>query len=210
MMDGTASLESAIVYLHREATLARSECEYEDFSISIKVLALIRDGWATGPGLFDLACGYAVGLPHSKVFYKRAKRAAFQRQHLLRLIPDYDASSEMPPEDDPTERRRFYGNRFTGRLCDLGGEAVPQNDPTTTRETNANYAAASGRVGDWPEAHDCQSVPTLASAADDPGLLTSYSRERPWRISSDAQKRAWAARHKRRETRAGVMAYFGA
>jgi hypothetical protein len=211
-MDGTAvlTLEHAIVYVYGESKLARSENEYEDFSISIKVLALLRDGWSAGPGLFDLACGYAIGLPHSKVFYKRTKRAEYQHKQFMRLIPDYDYSNETPPEDDPTDgRRRFYGNRFTGRLCDMGTAPGSPHDATTTRETDANYAAAGGRMGDWPEAHDCQSVPSSECAADRPGVLDAYRGIAPNRSSSPEQIRAFA-RFKRRETRAGVMAYFGA
>jgi hypothetical protein len=53
--DGPAILDSAIFYLHREAQLARSENEHEDFCISLRMLALLRDGWPGGPGILDVA-----------------------------------------------------------------------------------------------------------------------------------------------------------
>jgi hypothetical protein len=225
-MDGIAILESASIYLHGEAQLARSENEHEDFSVSIKVLALLREGWSEGPGLFDLACGYAIGLPSSKIFYKRAKRAAFQHQQFLRLIPDYDYSNEKPPEHDQTDgRKRFYGNRFTGRLCDMGTSPVSPDDPTTTSEPTTNYAAAGGRVGDRPEAYGCQSGPYSERAAGRPGGPDAYRGSAPKRISSAAQisaqisfVRDWSsaafkreyARLKRRELADAGTAYFGA
>jgi len=224
--DGVAMLESASKYLHLEAQLARSENEYEDFSISIKVLALLREGWSAGPGIFDLACGYAIGLPSSKIFHKRAKRAAFQQQQFLRLIPDYDASRGIVPEHDQTDgRKRFYGNRFTGRLCNMGTSAVSRDDATTTSEPTANYAAASWAMGDRTEAHDCQSIPDSERAAANPAGSYACRGSAPKRISSAAQiiaqisfVRDWSsgafkreyARLKWREITAAGTAYFGA
>jgi hypothetical protein len=187
-MDGTAILESPSIYLHREAQLARSENENEDFSISLRLLALLRDGWSAGPGIFDLACGYAIGLPHSKIFYKRTKRAAFQQQQFLRLIPDYDWSNEMPPKDDPTDGRRlFYGNRFTGRLCNMGTSPGSRHDTSGIGCEDQDYATTDWRMGDRPEAHDCQSVPGSERAAGRPGGSYAYRGSTPKRISSPAR-----------------------
>jgi hypothetical protein len=211
-MDGTAILESVSIYLHREAQLARSEDEHEDFSISLKVLALLSDGWATGRGgLFDLACGYAIGLPSSKIPYKREKRAAFlHRQQLLRLIPDYDYSNEKPPKDDPTDgRKRFYGNRYTGRLRDMGTSPVSPDDPTTTSEPTANYAAASWAMGDRPNAEGGYPAPSFACAADHSCIPNAYRGSAPKSIRSHAQILAWR-RYKDHATRGAVASYFGA
>ena len=131
-------LEDAIVYIYREAKLARSCEEHEDFAITLKLLTLLRDGSA-GPALFDLACGYAVGLPHATYLYRRAARAAFMRQELFRATPDYDYSTEIVPDDDPTDgRRRYYGNGFRN----LAGEALD----SYRREPPKRVSSAAQRV----------------------------------------------------------------
>ena len=211
-MDGTEILKSVIVHLYGEAQLARTENEHEDFSISLRLLGLLRDGWTPGPGLFDCACGYAVGKPHSKLPAARAARAAHMRQELLRTIPDYDYSKDEIP-DQIDGRRQFYGNRFTGRLCDLGTSAVSPDDSSGIGYEDEDYAAAGGSMGDRPKAHNRQSVPGSESATDRPGELFAYRGVAPKRITSDAQRRAWARmwrNFKYRETRGAVAGYFGA
>jgi hypothetical protein len=185
------------------------------------LLGLLHAGWSGGPGILDVACGYAVNLPHAKYLHRRTARSTFLHQQLLRLIPDYDWSNEMPPEDDPTDgRKRFYGNRYTGRLCDLGTSAVSPDDASGIGYEDQDYAAAGGRVGDRPEAHDCQSVPDSKRATGRAGIPDAYRGSAPKRISSAAQisfLRDWSsaefrreyARLKRRELSAGT-AYFGA
>jgi hypothetical protein len=219
--DGPAILESAIFYLHREAQLARSENESEDFTITLRVLELLHGGWE-GPGILDVACNYAVGISHAHYLHQREARAAHLHQQFLRLIPDYDYSNEKPPADDPTDgRKRFYGNRYTGRLCDLGTSAVSPDDASGIGYEDQDYAAAGGRVGDRPEAHDCQSVPDSERVAGKPGVLAVYRGSAPKRISSAAQiswLRDWSsaafrreyARLKRRELKDTRTAYFGA
>jgi hypothetical protein len=222
----TPTLKSAIAYLHREAQLASSEDEHEDFSISLQLLGLLHDGWSGGPGLIDVACGYAVNLPHAKYLQRRAARATFLQQQFLRIIPDYDYSNEKAPKDDPTDgRKRFYGNQYTGRLCDLDSSPGSRDDASGTGDEDQDYAAAGGRVGDRQKAHDCQSVPISERAAGRPNVPDDYRGSAPKRISSAAQisaqisfVRDWSsvafkreyARLKRRELGGAGTAYFGA
>jgi hypothetical protein len=205
----TPTLKSAVAYLHHEAQLAQSQNEYEDFSISLQLLGLLHDGWSGGPGILDVACEYLFELPHSKYLHRRLVRADFLHRQLLRCIPDYDASNEMPPEDDPTDGRRgYHGNRFD-RSRDLDTAPMSPDDPTATSEPTTNYAAAGGRMGDRPEAHDRQSVPNSERAAGRPGDLHAYRRSAPKKISSPAQILAFR-RYKDHETRGAVISYFGA
>jgi len=101
------TLGNAIRYLHLEAQLAQSETEFEDYSIALRLLGLLCDGWNGGPGLLNVACAYATGLPHAKYLRRRAEREEFQRLELARCIPDYDYSLEPRlPDRDPTDGRR--------------------------------------------------------------------------------------------------------
>jgi hypothetical protein len=139
----------------------------------------------------------------------------------MRLIPDYDYSNEMAPEEDPTDgRRRYYGNRFD-RSRDLDTSPGSRHDTSGIGYEDQDYAAAGGRVGDRPEAYDCQSGPYSERAAGRPGGSYAYRGSAPKRISSAAQisvMRDWSsaafrreyARLKRRELRDAVAAYFGA
>jgi hypothetical protein len=104
-MDNAAvlTLEHAIVHVHRAGKLARNCDEHDDIAITLKLLGLLREGWTTGRGLFDLACGYAVGLPHKKYVHRREARRAYLHQQFLRLIPDYDYSRPETPDCDPTD-----------------------------------------------------------------------------------------------------------
>ena len=95
-----AILDSASRHIYGEAQRARSRDEYENFSISLKLLQLLRDGWATGPSIFDVACGFAVGLCHARYLYRRGERAAFMRKEFLSITPDYDYSRETVPNRD--------------------------------------------------------------------------------------------------------------
>jgi hypothetical protein len=65
-LSSLAILESASKHVYDEAQRARTREEREDFAITLKLLGLIRDGWSTGPAIFDVACGYAVGLCHAR------------------------------------------------------------------------------------------------------------------------------------------------
>jgi hypothetical protein len=111
------TLEHATAHVWREAKLAQSCEEHEDFEIALKLLGLLRDGSSSGD-LFNLACGYAVGLCHARYLRRRAERAEFMRMEYLRCIPDYDASTEKPMERDPTDGRRHFGNKFAWRGMD--------------------------------------------------------------------------------------------
>ena len=111
------TLDHALVHVWREAQLAQSCEEHEDFEIALKLLGLLRDGSSSGD-LFNLACGYAVGLCHARYLRRRAERAEFMRMEYLRCIPDYDASTEKPMERDPTDGRRHFGNKFAWRGMD--------------------------------------------------------------------------------------------
>jgi len=105
-----AILESVSRYVYGEAQRAHDREEHEDFSITLKLLQLLREGWKSGPDIFSLACSYAVGLCHARYLYKRAERAAFERRELLSITPDYDYSKEPLPDRDPSDgRRRYYG-----------------------------------------------------------------------------------------------------
>ena len=117
-----AILDSASRYVSREAKRAYNREEHEDFSITLKLLELLRDGWASGPGVFDVACGYAVGLPHARYLHKRSERAAFVRREFLQAIPDYDLSREPLPERDPADGRR----RSKGRESRLDTRTIKE------------------------------------------------------------------------------------
>ncbi len=113
-LSATAALtiDHALVHVWREAQLARTCEEHEDFLIALKVLGLLHRG-GSGPGLFNLAVTFVTGLPHAKYLYRRAERAEFQRLELLRGIPDYDYSLEPRiPDCDRTDGRRHFGNQF--------------------------------------------------------------------------------------------------
>lgn len=113
MSDASTLLTDASEYLYRELQKrARTREEHEDGSISLMLLKLLREGWASGPNIFDLACGLAVGCVHARYMHKRAERAAFERLELLRAIPDYDYSTEAKPGRDPADGRRHFGNQF--------------------------------------------------------------------------------------------------
>jgi hypothetical protein len=218
------TLKSAIAYLHREAQLAQSQNEYEDFSISLKVLGLLHDGYS-GPGILDMACGYLFDLSHSKYLHRRLVRCDFLHRQLLRCIPDYDASDERPPEDDPTDGRRgYYGNGFDGSR-DLDTSPSPRHDASGIGCEDEDDSAAGGRMGDRPEALDSQSIQGSERAAGRPNVADDYRGSAPKRISSAAQiiaqisfVRDWSslafkreyARLKRREVADAGTAYFGA
>ncbi len=105
-------LEHAIDYLWGESQKrARTRQDHEDFTIALRLLSLLRDGWQTGD-LFNLACCYAVGLCHKKYLRRCAERAEFERLELLRCIPDYDWSREPRIAGDPTDGRRHVGNQY--------------------------------------------------------------------------------------------------
>lgn len=110
-----AILESACKYVYGEAQRAHDNEEHEDFSITLKLLELLRDGWASRPGIFDVACGFAVGLCHSRYLWRRGERAAFMRREFLSITPDYDYSKETLPNRDPADGRRHYGNQYGSR-----------------------------------------------------------------------------------------------
>lgn len=111
-MKAAPHLANAIRYLHLEAQIAESEDEFENFSIALKLLGLLCDGWNGGPGLFNLAVCYSMGVCHAKYLYRRAQRAEFRRLELLASIPDYDYSREPRiPDRDPADGRRHFGNK---------------------------------------------------------------------------------------------------
>jgi hypothetical protein len=111
---GLLILAGAIRHLHLEAQCARSETEFEDYSITLRLLGLLADGWTGGPGLLNVACAYAVGIPHAKYLRRRAERAEFERLELLRAIPDYDYSREPRLGPDLTDGRRHLGSVHRG------------------------------------------------------------------------------------------------
>ncbi len=165
---GVAILDAASRHVSREAKRAYNRDEHEDFSITLKLLELLRDGWASGP-VFDVACGYAVGLTHHKYLYKRAERAAFVRREFLRAIPDYDYSREALPERDPTDGRRHYGNQHRlgkrDRIRNLAAESIARPDTITGRVSNEYQSAKCERPGDrLPVADDRYPVPDLLGA----------------------------------------------
>jgi hypothetical protein len=112
-----AILKSASRYIYGEAQQARGQEEHEDFSITLKLLELLREGWSR-PGIFDVACGFAVGLGHARYLFRRAERAAFMRREFLSITPDYDYSRVNVPDRDPADGRRHYGNKYASRGLD--------------------------------------------------------------------------------------------
>ena len=132
-----ARLNNVIQYVWVEAQGFQTRDEHEDFSITLRLLECVREGW-TG-NLFNMACCYAVGLQPAKYLKRKAERAAFERDELAACIPDYDGSIGRPPygsakpfegkRDSPTQRkhycRRLVMERITiergrlrGRLCE--------------------------------------------------------------------------------------------
>jgi hypothetical protein len=98
-----AILESASHHVYDEVQRARTREEHEDFAITLKLLGLLRDGWSTGPAVFDVACGYAVGLCHARYLYKRAERSAFMRL--------YDSITSRNPDEDIEAAGERFGDR---------------------------------------------------------------------------------------------------
>jgi hypothetical protein len=196
-----ALFEHAIDYTYGESQKrARTREEHEDFTITLKLLGLLRDGCATGD-LFNLACGYAVGLCHARYLYKRAERSAFMRLEFLRAIPDYDYSTEIMPDRDPADGRRHYGNQFRN----LAAQRNAQHDSITSRDPNEDIEAAGKRFGDRPIAYDPHSAPSRAGAPDFTARPVADRRGAPKRISSPAQARLEA-----RFRAANRAVYFGA
>src|ERR1035441_3204441 len=111
------TLDHALVHVWREAQLARTCEEHEDFEIALKLLGLLHRG-RSGPGLFNLACALVTGLPHAKYVYRRAERAEFVRMEMLRCVPDYDYSREPKIGRDLADGRRHFGNKFAWRGMD--------------------------------------------------------------------------------------------
>jgi hypothetical protein len=168
-----ALLEHAIDYVYGESQKrARTREEHEDFAITLKLLGLLRDGWSTGPAIFDVACGYAVGLCHARYLYKRAERSALMRLEFLRAIPDYDYSTEIMTDRDPADGRRHYGNQFRY----LAAQRNAQHDSITSRDPNEDVEAAGERFGDWPTAYDRHSAPSRTCAPDFAARLVADRR----------------------------------
>jgi hypothetical protein len=111
------TLDHALVHVWREAQLARTCEEHEDFEIALKLLGLLHRG-RSGPGLFNLACALVTGLPHAKYVYRRAERAEFMRLEMLRCVPDYDYSREPKIGLDLADGRRHFGNNFASHGMD--------------------------------------------------------------------------------------------
>lgn len=112
------TLDHALVHVWREAQLARSCEEHEDFEIALKLLGLLHRG-RSGPALFNLACALVTGLPSAKYVYRRAERDEFMRLELARCIPDYDYSMEPRiPDRDLADGRRHFGNNFASHGMD--------------------------------------------------------------------------------------------
>jgi hypothetical protein len=130
----TLMLDRALDYTYRQAQeRSLTANEHEDVAISLKLIGLLRDG-SSGAGVFNLACGMAVGLPHTKYLYRRAERAAFMRRELMSAIPDYDASTEKIPDYDPTDGRRhhYFGNKFRH----LAAQASARDESGATRSAD--------------------------------------------------------------------------
>jgi hypothetical protein len=194
-MGATLALDRVIVRVYGQAGQARNREEHEDFAITLRLLGLLRSEWPNGPGLFDLACGYAVGLPHGKYLFRRAARAAYDHQQLLRLIPDYDYSNDMVPENDPSDgRRKFYGNRFRN----LAGEKLPRPDAEATSSEDADFASANWRSRSLEDADHCQSTEGIPRPEYRPGGALEKCGVTRKRISSNGQKLQLAAWHRRR------------
>jgi hypothetical protein len=202
----TLILSHAIHHLHLEAQIARSREEYEDFSIALKLLGLLCDGWNSGPGLFNLACAYATGLPHQRYLYGRAQRAEFERLELLRAIPDYDYSTEPRMDRDPMDGRRHYGNDFAkreNRLRNLAAKAIAADDSNSSCNADADIAAAGFGLGDWTGADSLHIAPSRTCIGGQSELVASDRRKPPKSVRSPAQQRQLAGLHDR-------AAYFGA
>lgn len=116
-MKAAPHLASAIRYLHLEAQVAQSEQEFEDYSIALRFLGLLADGW-DGLGLLNVACAYATGVPHGKFMRRRAEREEFRRMELARAIPDFDYSRLPRLDRDATDGRRHLGNKFASHGMD--------------------------------------------------------------------------------------------
>jgi hypothetical protein len=184
----------------------------EDFSITLRLLGLLREGWSGSPCLFNVACGYAVGISHKKLLYRRETRAALERRELLRTIPDYDAFTEILPDRDPTDGRRHFGNNFgckENRLRNLARTPSSQDEPISTGGADENDTSAGLGVGDRTGADNRYSVPNRASLAGPtgrPGLDRGSPPKK--RLSSPAQRAA--TRHAQTSQSNERLLYFGA
>jgi hypothetical protein len=140
-------LDRALDYTYKQSQERARTCEeHEDFAITLRLIGLLCDDWSTGPGLFNVACAYATGLPHAKYLRRRAERAAFMRNEYERTIPDFD----------PTLGREPYGPQFRN----LGSEESEGFDSGPARMSAAEYKAACVRFGSRPaKANDGHPAP---------------------------------------------------
>jgi hypothetical protein len=182
-MPTNSTLEHSINYLAREAQFAQTRDEHENFSIALRLLGLIYDGWNPTPSLFDVACGYVVGLVSAKYIYRKARRLAHERRELLRAIPDYDYSTETLSDDDPTDGRRHYGNQFLRMAIEIG----PKHDAITACGARENDAAADWKTGERADSDDRYSVSAGARVGDLAGRTVDPGRRPAKRVNSNAQ-----------------------
>ena len=184
------TLSHAIDYTY--SIPARTREDYEDRSIALCLLKLLRDDWASGPYIFDLACGMAVGLCHVRFLYKRAERAAFERRDFLRALPDYDYSTEIMLDRDPADGRRHYENKYgirTNRLRNLHPAAGSGDDSISTYLPHADYETASFGPGNLANSDDQDAAPPITRITGRAVLSFAPRRRTPKRLSSPAQAR---------------------
>ena len=130
--------------------------------------------------VFDLACGMTVGVPSRKLLYRRQARADFMAKELLQAIPDYHYSThdDHNPDDPFDGRKKFYGNRYTGRLCDLGTSPVSSDDTTATGGAHVDIQTAGRGLRSRSESDDRHSSTARPGLRVPPALLIQIAEAR--------------------------------
>ena len=97
-------LNDAIDYLHSFREDCRSRDEFEDLSISLRLLGLVRAGRGILPPslLLPFAVWLTTGCAPGRYLDRRRERAEFMADQLMRCTPDYDPAEARRAQ----ERRR--------------------------------------------------------------------------------------------------------
>jgi len=107
---GRALLTRVITRVHAAAQSSRSREEYELGSITLRLLALLRQG---REATLDLACFEAHGLYFAKWRQRSMERSSMMAWEFQRLIPDFDPAEARHAQME--QSRQVRGRGESGR-----------------------------------------------------------------------------------------------
>jgi hypothetical protein len=132
---GRALLTRIIARVHASAQESRSREEFELSSITLRLLALLRQG---REATLDLACSEAFGMHFTKWCQKSMERTSALAWEFQQLIPDFD-----PAEAKHAAMVKASGVRrpeaFSGNLYEMPQEEVAA-EPQPLRRVSAKTA----------------------------------------------------------------------